>query len=112
MPLLAPERNYYVRADLAWSCAQPPPRARARWVGWPSELTPSFVNFSPPSIASILLVALLGAGPGSYFDLTTFTFQFPLNTSAANAPLATKQNRIVPKTNILRFIVPSFVKLR
>src|SRR6266850_1586805 len=74
-------------------------------VGLPSALTPSFVNLSPPSIASILLkLGPFGAGPGTYFDLARLTFQFPLKTSAANAPLAEKQKTSVPRTNILRFI--------
>jgi hypothetical protein len=59
----------------------------------------------------LLKLGPFGGGPGLYFDLARFTFQFPPNTSAANAPLAEKQKTIVPKTNILRFIGDSSGKI-
>jgi hypothetical protein len=46
----------------------------------------------------------LGGGPGSYFDFARFSFQFPLNTSAANDSVTAKYKTMVAKTNILRFI--------
>jgi hypothetical protein len=47
-----------------------------------------------------------GGGPGSYFDLARFTFQFPLNTSAADASLTAKQ-----KTIVMKFITPNSLKM-
>src|SRR5580658_2542969 len=46
-------------------------------MGAPSAATPSKVYFTPSPCASTTRVRLLGAGPGSNFDLATFSFQVP-----------------------------------
>src|SRR5712692_4212471 len=55
------------------------------WVGLPSALTPSPVNFIPPGVASNFSVRLLGAGPGLYLDFARSSFQVPSQLSAAMA---------------------------
>jgi hypothetical protein len=74
------------------------------------------MNFNPPSTDDRIVVPLLGAGPGLYFDFATFNLQVPENISAptttpdhnAITPSATNENtneRILVLMRPLRFLV-------
>src|SRR5690242_2219896 len=53
-------------------------------VALPSASMVSPVRLRPSAVPSYVIVALLGGGPGLYFDLATLSFQVPIMGLAAH----------------------------
>ena len=55
------------------------------FMGFPSAVTPSLESLIPSGVDSNLSVRRFGPGPGLDFDFATFSFQVPIQLSAARA---------------------------
>src|ERR1700676_2819957 len=91
-------------------------------IGVPSAATPSNVYLRPSPCASTVRVRLFGAGPGSYFDFSRFSFHVPtkgLLSAARKVEEPTTSKRVIATNSKTRFMcdppwvgcLPGFVAL-